>query len=242
VAAGGILRETLLNPPAVWSTLDLIAANGIYATAQPNFLYNLESCYVETLERYRLEHVNPISSALERGVFLMFSSDNLPIEPLVGLHAAVTRKRMSGKVYGKEEAVSITDAIRMYTRAGAHLSWDETRKGSLEAGKFADMIVLDHDPLTGDPEELLKASVDLTIVGGKVVYDRSLDPGANLQKKSHIKRHIRGACAGSLRADCCAYGGAAAPKAAGGQRAGAFAHPKRRARVICSGKRVDFVL
>jgi len=163
-------------PPA--STLDLMARNGIYAAVQPNFLYNVEGRYLETLEGYRLEHINPISSALERGVFLAFSSDNLPIGPMVGLYTAVSRKGMSGKVYGKEEAVSITDAIRMYTRAGAHLSWDETKKGSLEVGKFADLVVLDHDPLTSDPAELLKTNVDLTIVGGKVLYDRALDQSA----------------------------------------------------------------
>jgi predicted amidohydrolase YtcJ len=67
----------------------------------------------------------------------------------------------------------------MYTRAGAYLSWDETKKGSLEAGKFADMIVLDHDPLTSDPVDLLKTNVDMTIVGGKVVYDHSLEQSAN---------------------------------------------------------------
>ena len=170
------LAHLSMIPPA--STLDLMARNGIYAAVQPNFLYNVEGRYLETLEGYRLERINPISSALERGVFLAFSSDNLPIGPMVGLYAAVSRKGMSGKVYGKEEAVSITDAIRMYTRAGAHLSWDETKKGSLEAGKFADLVVLDHDPLTSDPAELLKTNVDLTIVGGKVLYDRALDQTA----------------------------------------------------------------
>jgi predicted amidohydrolase YtcJ len=170
------LSHLTMIPPV--STFDLMARNSIYATAQPNFLYNLEGRYVETLDGYRLEHINPVKSPLDRGVFLVFSSDNLPIGPMVGLYAAVTRKGMSGKVYGKEEAVSITDAIRMYTRAGAHLSWDEGKKGSLEAGKFGDMIVLDRDPLTGDPEELLKTSVDMTIVGGKVVYDRSFEQSA----------------------------------------------------------------
>ena len=92
---------------------------------------------------------------------------------MVGLYTAVTRKGMSGRVYAKEEAVSIRDAIRMYTRAGAYLSWDETKKGSLEPSKLADMIVLDHDPLTAEPDELLKTSVDLTVLGGKVVYGRS---------------------------------------------------------------------
>ena len=171
------LAHLSMIPPA--TTLDFMARNGIYAAVQPNFLYNVEGRYLETLEGYRLEHINPISSALERGVFLAFSSDNLPIGPMVGLYTAVSRKGMSGKVYGKEEAVSITDAIRMYTRAGAHLSWDETKKGSLEAGKFADLVVLDHDPLTSDPAELLKTNVDLTIVGGKVLYDRALDQSAN---------------------------------------------------------------
>jgi predicted amidohydrolase YtcJ len=171
------LSHLTMIPPA--STLDVMARNGIYATAQPNFLYNLEGRYVETLDGYRLEHINPIKSVLDHGVFLAFSSDNLPIGPMVGLYAAVTRKGMSGKVYGKEEAVSITDAIRMYTRAGAHLSWDEGKKGSLEAGKFADMIVLDRDPLTSDPEELLRTNVDMAIVGGKVVYDRSSEQRVN---------------------------------------------------------------
>jgi predicted amidohydrolase YtcJ len=171
------LAHLTMIPPA--STLDLMARNGIYAAVQPNFLYNLEGRYLETLEGYRLEHINPISSALERGVSLAFSSDNLPIGPMVGLYAAVTRKGMSGTVYGKEEAVSIRDAIRRYTRAGAYLSWDEAKKGSLEPGKFADMIVLDRDPLSSDPAELLNTSVDLTIVGGKVVYDRSSDRSAS---------------------------------------------------------------
>jgi hypothetical protein len=171
------LAHLSMIPPA--STLDLMARNKIFAAVQPNHLYSVEGRYLETLEGYRLEHINPITSAIEHGVFLAFSSDNVPIGPMVGLYGAVTRKGMSGKVYGKEEAVSIKDAIRMYTRAGAYLSWDETKKGSLEPGKLADMIVLDRDPLTIEPAELLKANVDLTIVGGKVVYDRSSDQSAN---------------------------------------------------------------
>jgi predicted amidohydrolase YtcJ len=170
------LAHLTMIPPA--STLDLMARNGIFAAVQPNFLYSVEGRYLETLDGYRLEHINPITSAIEHGVFVAFSSDNLPIGPMVGLYAAITRKGMSGRVYGKEEAVSIRDAIRMYTRAGAYLSWDEKKKGSLEPGKFADMIVLDHDPLTADPEDLLKTRVDLTVLGGKVVYDRSLESRA----------------------------------------------------------------
>ena len=61
----------------------------------------------------------------------------------------------------------------MYTANGPNLTWEEKVKGTLEPGKLADMIVLDTDPLTNDPHKLLTTKVDLTILGGKFVYDRS---------------------------------------------------------------------
>jgi predicted amidohydrolase YtcJ len=107
---------------------------------------------------------------------MAFGSDNLPIGPMVGLYAAVTRKGESGKVYGPGEAVSIKDSIKdaitMYTRSGAFLTREEKLKGTLEPGKLADMIVLP-DPLSIAPDKLLAMNVDMTIVGGRILYDRS---------------------------------------------------------------------
>jgi len=90
----------------------------------------------------------------------------------VGLYAAVTRKGESGKVWGPEEAVSMKDAIRMYTRNGAFLTREENIKGTLEAGKLADMVVLPQDILTVSPDKLLGMKVDITIVGGRILYNR----------------------------------------------------------------------
>jgi predicted amidohydrolase YtcJ len=105
---------------------------------------------------------------------MAFGSDNLPIGPLVGLYAAVTRKgESSGKVYGPEEAVSMKDAITMYTRNGAFLTREEKLKGTLEVGKLADMVVLPEDLLSISPEKLLAMKVDMTIVGGKVLHERT---------------------------------------------------------------------
>ena len=143
----------------------------IIANAQPNFLYTLENRYVETLHGSDLEHNNPVAVPMKKGVFITFGSDNLPIDPRVGLYAAVTRKGLSGtRVFGPEEAVSIQEAIRLYTYNPTFLSWDEHKKGSLEAGKFADFIILDSDPLTIPPEQLLTLKVDKTFIGGKQVY------------------------------------------------------------------------
>jgi predicted amidohydrolase YtcJ len=154
-------------------TMDMMVKDKILIAQQPNFTYNLEGRYTETLEGKRLATNNALTTPIKKGIFMAFGSDNLPIGPMVGLYAAVTRKGESGKVYGPGEAVSIKDAITMYTRSGAFLTREEKLKGTLEAGKLADMIVLPEDPLSISPEKLLGLKVDMTIVGGRVLYDRS---------------------------------------------------------------------
>jgi len=150
-----------------------MAKDKILIAQQPNFTYNLEQRYVDALEGKRLAHNNALTTPIQHGIFMAFGSDNLPIGPLVGLYAAVTRKGESGKVYGPDEAVSMKDAITMYTRAGAYVTREEKIKGTLEPGKLADMVVLPEDPLSVSPAKLLSMKVDLTIVGGKVLYDSS---------------------------------------------------------------------
>lgn len=152
------------------ATMKMMAADGIWAAAQPNFLYNLEGRYEQTLDGYRLQHNNPVAIPLKYGIRMTFGSDNLPIGPLVGIYTAVTRKGPDGKVFGAEEAVSRQQAIRLYTEKAAYLGWDEKKKGTLEIGKFADMIVLDKDIMTIPEADILKTKVAMTVVGGRIVY------------------------------------------------------------------------
>src|SRR5580658_3102213 len=155
-------------------TMQIMAKDKILIAQQPNFTYNLEGRYVETLEGNRLNTNNALTTPIRKyGIFMAFGSDNLPIGPMVGLYAAVTRKGESGKVYGAGEAVSMKDAITMYTRSGAFLTREEKIKGTLEVGKLADMIVLPQDLLSVSPEKVLNMKVDMTIVGGKVLYERA---------------------------------------------------------------------
>ena len=162
---------TVLPPDRTMRTM---AKDKILIAQQPNFTYNLEGRYVETLEGNRLTTNNALTTPIRKyGIFMAFGSDNLPIGPMVGLYAAVTRKGESGKVYGAGEAVSMKDAITMYTRNGAFLTREEKIKGTLEVGKLADMIVLPEDLLNVAPDKVLHMQVDMTIVGGKVLYDRA---------------------------------------------------------------------
>ncbi|MDG1025822.1 MAG: amidohydrolase [Gammaproteobacteria bacterium] len=152
------------------ATMEKMAQHGIHITQQPNFTYTLEGRYVANLDGWRLEHNNPLRSPMDHGIHVAISSDILPIGPLVGIYAAVTRKGMSGRVFGADEAITIEEAIQGYTIKGAYLGFEEDLKGSLEPGKLADMIVLSKDILTVDAEEIMDIEIEQTYVGGKLVY------------------------------------------------------------------------
>jgi len=93
------------------------------------------------------------------------------LNPFVGMYVMVTRKDPRGVVYGADQAVSREQALRLYTNAGAYYTFEEKKKGSIEPGKFADMVVLSADYLTV-PEAAIKDIKPVqTIVADKVVYD-----------------------------------------------------------------------
>ena len=152
------------------ATMEKMAQHGIHITQQPNFTYTLEGRYVANLDGWRLEHNNPVRSPMDHGIHVAISSDILPIGPLVGIYAAVTRKGMSGRVFGADEAITIEEAIQGDTIKGAYLGFEEDIKGSLEPGKLADMIVLSKDILTVDAEEIMGIEIEQTYVGGNLVF------------------------------------------------------------------------
>jgi hypothetical protein len=156
-------------------TMKTMASDGIWTTAQPNFTYNLEGRYLSVLDGERLDHINPMATPIAQGVNVVMSSDNLPIGPMVGLYSAITRKGMNGHQFALSEAISREDAIRLYTAKAAAVAFDEAKKGTIEPGKFADLIVLDKDPLTVPVELLLQTKVDQTYVDGKLVWNRTGD-------------------------------------------------------------------
>jgi hypothetical protein len=164
------LNHFTVTPPV--ETLELMAEYDIAISQQPNFTYTLEGRYASNLDGDRLAHNNPLKTPMDYGIFMAISSDILPIGPMVGLYAAVTRKGMSGEVYGADEALTMEEAIRGYTRNAAWLTFKEDTKGTLEPGMLADMVVLSEDLLTIDPERILGVEVDMTIVGGQVLYER----------------------------------------------------------------------
>jgi predicted amidohydrolase YtcJ len=82
----------------------------------------------------------------------------------------VTRKDPTGKVYGADQALTREEALRLYTNAGPYYTFDERRKGSIEVGKLADMVVLSADYMSVADAQIKDIKPVLTIVDDKVVY------------------------------------------------------------------------
>jgi predicted amidohydrolase YtcJ len=117
----------------------------------------------------------PLRAMLDAGLTVAGSSDApvVDFDPLVGIRAAVRRRAASGEPVEDGQQVTIGEALEMYTVHGARSGGLEHEVGTLEAGKRADLVVLDADPTTLAPEELDRLAVERTVCGGADVYLRT---------------------------------------------------------------------
>jgi len=147
------------------SQLARVKEIGLHISMQPNFTANWsgpDSLYVDRLGIERDRMSNPLRSIYDAGIPLAFGSDGMPPSPLYGLHGAI-----NGAYPGQR--LTTEEAITCYTVAGARFAFEEDETGSLQSGKLADLIVLDQDPRL-DPDHVSERSIDMTFVGGKLVY------------------------------------------------------------------------
>lgn len=153
--------------------LDHIKADGIIPVFHC-YMYELgEKMAVYGPERLKMLH--PTQTAQQMGIVYALHSD-APISPypaMIRLGSAVTRKTKEGVVIGPNQCIDAEDAIKAYTYGGAYTTFEEKKKGSLLPGQFADMVVLDADPTTINPDDIMNIKVNTTIVGGKIVYQAS---------------------------------------------------------------------
>lgn len=138
------------------------------------------SCYVyfhgEKMHFYgqdRLQHMFAMRSFLDVGLRPADSSDYTasPFDPMMWLQSQITRTDSQGQVWGANQRISLEQAIRCGTINGAYASFEERLKGSITAGKLADLVVLGRDPFREDPGSLSKIPVERTMVGGHWVYE-----------------------------------------------------------------------
>jgi len=121
----------------------------------------------------RTEHMFPMRDFLTYGLQPTDSSDYTasPSDPMMWLRSQVTRTDMKGNVWGANQKISVEEAIRCGTINGAHATFEEKQKGSIDLGKLADLVVLADDPFKVEALNLHKITVERTMVGGRWVYE-----------------------------------------------------------------------
>jgi len=157
------------------NALDRMAEYSIAAVLQPTFIYWEGDLLFRDVGERRAQNYKPARKYLDRGVVVTASSDvtsTVSANPFIALYALVTRKNKLGQLIAPHEAISREEALRAYTASGTWLTREEHLKGTIEVGKLADMAVLNRDYFSVPDEEIKEVQVDMTIVDGKVVWQR----------------------------------------------------------------------
>jgi predicted amidohydrolase YtcJ len=148
---------------------------GVIASMQPYHAIDDGRWAEKRIGPERIKTTYAFRSLIDSDAVLAFGSDwtVAPISPLLGIYAAVSRRTLDGKHPGgwvPGEKISVEEALRAYTMGNAYGVFAEGRRGKLARGYLADLVLLDRDLTKVPPEELEQATVKVTVVGGKIVY------------------------------------------------------------------------
>lgn len=147
----------------------------IAAVLQPTFIYWEGDLLFRDVGERRAQNYKPARQYLDHGIVVTASSDvtsTVSANPFIALYALVTRKNRLGQLIAPQEAISREEALRAYTVAGTWLTREEHLKGTIEVGKLADLAVLDRNYFTVSDEEIKDIQVEMTIVGGQIMWKR----------------------------------------------------------------------
>ena len=158
-------------PPALLERLKSIHA---IVVTNPSFIYYSGERYLKTVSQEQQRWLYRIGAFLDNGLIPAAGSDSpvSPINPLIGIYGAVTRKADSGDEIVPEERVPPLEALQMYTQNAAYASFGEGVKGSLSIGKLADLALLSADPTQVLPEDIKNIQVEMTITDGRIAWRR----------------------------------------------------------------------
>ena len=173
-----LLHAYFVNP----ETAARAARLGVLVDTQPAWHYKDADALADGLGRERLTHFIGLRTWREAGVEVAINTDHMfgldrnealnPFNPFLTMYSATTRRTEGGRVIGGTEAVSRQEALRMMTSMAARFSFDEKNRGSIETGKLGDFVVLSDHFLTVPAEKLRAIRADLTVVSGRVAFER----------------------------------------------------------------------
>ena len=176
-----IIHNYLPDEPGTSVIADM-AEYKIIAAVNPANLYFEGDSFVRNIGPERMSRHTPFKTFLDAGILMASGSDypNNSPDPWIGMYAMCTRRhQISGEVYGPEQCIPFLEALKTFTINGAHLTYDNDVRGSLELGKLADLVIVDANLAEIAHDDLLSmgSKVLLTMLGGRVTYQ---SPGFDL--------------------------------------------------------------
>lgn len=148
---------------------------GVMASMQPGLLANTgRGLYTSRIGPERAKLAFAVRSLKNAGATLAFGTDFPidPLNPMHQIHKAVTRTDSSGvDAWNPEQSVSLAEALKAYTYGSAYGTFRENELGTIEAGKLADLVVLDRNLFEVPAERIMETRVRMTMVDGKIVYN-----------------------------------------------------------------------
>jgi len=164
-----IIHANYTRPEQIERMAELHAYPTFFTT---HIYYYGDLHYEKTMGPKRSQRISALADAFRSGVKPSMHNDPpvTPVDPLLNMSIAVKRTTRSGRVLGADQAITPQQALEAYTVNAAYQFGMEKDAGSLEAGKFADFVVLDRNPLKIDPDEIRNIRVLATVRGGMITY------------------------------------------------------------------------
>lgn len=155
--------------------LDRMKALGLVVGVHPNnHIWKRGKRHLTPEGRRQIDRVTPVRDLIDWGIPVTVETDGSPIEMLHALWVLLARReRETGELIAPQQGISRQEALRAATINGAHLTFEEHEKGSIEPGKWADLVVLEEDLLTVPEDRLKDLPVRMTIVGGRIAHESS---------------------------------------------------------------------
>lgn len=165
------IEHSVLNTE---STLQRQKDLGIVISTQPTLIRAFADALEQIWGEERTQRMIPTRTWLDMGIPMCLSSDapSMPWwDPQSTLYASVVRSSFSKKSISPEQAMTIEEAMYAHTMGGAYADFAENEKGSLEVGKFADMVIWSDDPYSVKTSDIPSLTIDMTMVGGEIVHE-----------------------------------------------------------------------
>ncbi len=161
--------------------LDSYAQLGISPSFFTNHAYYWGDDHIKNLGPKRAHFLSPLKTAKAKGIRYSNHTDYIvtPLDPMMPLWTAVKRESRSGNIIGKDERVSVYQALKAMTIDAAYQYFEEDKKGSIEVGKLADLVVLSDNPLSVDTDDIRRIEILATYKEGQQVFavdERNTNP------------------------------------------------------------------